>query len=93
MRFVLHEGSLDKMEKDSMTTVTLQEAQLRLPELIAKLQPGEELIITRDNQPVARLTPQPPDRKPRRAGTLKGSVLYMAPDFDAPLEESACTPK
>jgi len=23
----------------------------------------------------------------RRLGTLKGTVLYMAPDFDAPLEE------
>lgn len=23
----------------------------------------------------------------RRLGTLKGSVLYIAPDFDAPLEE------
>ncbi len=70
-----------------MTTVTLQEAQARLPEFIANLQPGQEIVITRDSTPVARLTPQAPERKPRRAGTLKGSVLYMAPDFDAPLEE------
>jgi antitoxin (DNA-binding transcriptional repressor) of toxin-antitoxin stability system len=70
-----------------MTTVTLQEAQSRLAELIAHLQPGEELVITRDSQPVARLTLPSPERKPRRAGTLKGSVLYMAPDFDAPLPE------
>ena len=38
-----------------MSTVTLEEAQARLPELIARLAPGEELIITRDAQPVARL--------------------------------------
>jgi hypothetical protein len=28
-----------------------------------------------------------PRRKPRQPGTLKGTVLYMAPDFDAPLDE------
>ena len=25
--------------------------------------------------------------KPRQAGTLKGTVKYMAPDFDAPLDD------
>jgi hypothetical protein len=29
----------------------------------------------------------PPPRQPRRPGTLRGTVLYMAPDFDAPLED------
>jgi acyl-CoA thioesterase FadM len=28
-----------------------------------------------------------PERPRRQLGTLKGSVLYMAPDFDAPLDE------
>ncbi len=27
-----------------------------------------------------------PKRSVRRAGTLKGTVKYMAPDFDAPLD-------
>ena len=70
-----------------MTTVTLQEAQTRLPDLVASLQPGEEIVILRDGLPVARLTRAAPERKLRRAGTLMGSVLYMAPDFDAPLPE------
>jgi antitoxin (DNA-binding transcriptional repressor) of toxin-antitoxin stability system len=35
-------------------TVTLEEAQAHLPELIGKLAPGEELIITQDQQPVAK---------------------------------------
>jgi hypothetical protein len=26
-------------------------------------------------------------KRERKLGTLKGSVLYMAPDFDAPLED------
>jgi antitoxin (DNA-binding transcriptional repressor) of toxin-antitoxin stability system len=69
-------------------TVTLQEAQARLPELIEQLRAGEEIVITRDQKPVARLVREgtPPPR-PRQLGTLKGTVLYMAPDFDAPLED------
>jgi antitoxin (DNA-binding transcriptional repressor) of toxin-antitoxin stability system len=71
-----------------MTTITIQEAQTRLSELIHRLTPGEEVIITENDQPVARLTlTAPPERKPRQPGTLRGTVLYMAPDFDAPLDD------
>jgi prevent-host-death family protein len=71
-----------------MSTVTLEDAQARLRELIDKLAPGEEITITRDDKPVARLVAQPPAAAgPRPSGTLKGTVLYMAPDFDAPLED------
>ena len=67
-------------------TVTLQEAQAKLRELIAQLSPGEELTITENQQPVAKLvaTVNPAERS---LGTLRGTVLYMAPDFDAPLED------
>lgn len=66
-------------------TITVQEAQNHLAELIEKLPPGEEIVITRDDKPVATLRATSPmmTRKPRQLGTLKGSVLYMAPDFDA----------
>ena len=71
-----------------MLTVTIEEAQARLPEFIERLAAGEELIITRGGQPVAKLVGQAkPSRPPRRPGTLRGTVLYMAPDFDAPLED------
>ena len=71
-----------------MSTVTIEEAQAHLPDLIDKLQDGEEIVITRDRQPVAKLTGQAQKvRQPRQPGTLKGTVLYMAPDFDAPLDE------
>jgi Protein of unknown function (DUF2281) len=36
---------------------------------------------------VARLDAEETSRPPRQLGTMKGSVLYMAPDFDAPLED------
>jgi antitoxin (DNA-binding transcriptional repressor) of toxin-antitoxin stability system len=69
-----------------MHRVTIEEAQAKLPELIAKLAPGEEVVITRDEQPVARLVGEPRRvRKPRQPGSAKGKILYMADDFDAPL--------
>lgn len=72
-----------------MATVPLQEAQAKLPDLIHGLVPGDEVVITEHGQPVARLvaTPAPPTGTGRRLGTLKGTVLYMAPDFDAPLDD------
>jgi antitoxin (DNA-binding transcriptional repressor) of toxin-antitoxin stability system len=42
-----------------MTQITLSEAQQNLPELIADLQPGEEVQICQDNQPIARLIIEP----------------------------------
>ena len=68
-----------------MQTITLQEAQNQLMELIEKLPPGEEVVIMHDDKPVAtlRAVSSPLPRKQRQLGTLRGSVLYMAPDFDA----------
>ncbi|MBC8117092.1 MAG: type II toxin-antitoxin system Phd/YefM family antitoxin [Candidatus Saccharimonas sp.] len=73
-----------------MTTISIQEAQATLTDLIHRLIPGEEVVITEDDQPVARIVPTAPQfsgRTPRLPGTLRGSVLYMAPDFDAPLDD------
>ncbi len=66
--------------------ITVEEAQATLRELIGKLIPGEEIFITEHERPVAKLiaVPKPTER---RLGTLRGTVLYMAPDFDAPLED------
>lgn len=71
-----------------MAMISIEDAQARLPEVIDQLKPGEDILITRDNKPLARLTLPGPVEKPlRRLGTLKGTVRYVAPDFDAPLEE------
>ena len=71
-----------------MSTVTIEDAQATLKDLIAQLNPGEEITITQDGMTIARLTAEPKrDMTPRRLGTMRGTVLYMAPDFDAPLED------
>lgn len=69
-----------------MTTISVAEAQTDLPGLISRLAPGEEVLITDGDHPIARLVATE-GRKPRQPGTLRGTVLYMAPDFDAPLED------
>ncbi len=71
-----------------MQTVTLEEAQAHLAQLIEGLQPGDVLTITRDEKPIAQLTGVTASTKsPRKLGGQPGTVLYMAPDFDAPLDD------
>ena len=71
------------------TLISIQDAQMKLVKLIHDLHAGEEVVITENNQPVARLlaATSAPERKPRQPGTLRGTVLHMAPDFDAPLDD------
>lgn len=69
-----------------MNTVSVQEAKARLTELISRLSPGDELVITENDRPIARLISAAPQPR-RKLGTLKGSVTYTAPDFDEPLDE------
>lgn len=67
-----------------MPTVTIQEAQAKLDELI------HFLVITENDQPVAKLVSTELLRgSPRvpQLGTQRGSVLFMAPDFDTPLDK------
>ena len=63
-----------------MSTVTLEEAQAQLPELIRNLAAGEEVVITRDAQPVARLIPPPPLQPQPVFGSCKGMLTILAED-------------
>jgi antitoxin (DNA-binding transcriptional repressor) of toxin-antitoxin stability system len=72
--------------------ITVEEAQASFKELILKLAPGEEVVITQSQLPVAKLVGQQP-KPPRPApGLGKGSILYMAPDFDEPLASTEKKP-
>ncbi len=62
-------------------TITVEEAQTKLPELIGNLAPGEEIILTEDQRPVARLIGErPPERKPRVPGNCKGLITLLVED-------------
>src|SRR4051812_3805681 len=75
----------------NMPSVTIQEAQANLPELIRNLDASGELVITENDRPVARIIAALPSAaaipRERKCGTMRGTVLYMAPDFDAPLDD------
>jgi antitoxin (DNA-binding transcriptional repressor) of toxin-antitoxin stability system len=59
----------------------LAEVQAHLPELIERLRPGETVVITRDEKPIARLTVEgTPKRKPRQPGNCKGMLTIVADD-------------
>ena len=66
-----------------MLTVTIEEAQVKLLDLIHTLQSNEEVIITENNQPVARLTPIA-ECVPRVPGIAQGQVTDA---FFEPLPE------
>ena len=63
-----------------MTSITLEEAQAKLPELIDHLAAGEELLITRNARPVAMLV-QPGSEAPRPVfGRGRGKVVVVSDD-------------
>ena len=70
-----------------MTNVSIEEVQARLPEILDTMAPGQELIVTRDSQPVAMLARTPRTSWPCQAGSASNQILWIAPDFDEPLEE------
>ncbi len=63
-----------------MPTVTLEEAQTKLPELIDKLVPGEEVVITRNEQPVAELIRLPVEKLHPVPGRCKGMLTILSED-------------
>ena len=62
------------------------EAKTHLSRLLDEVEKGQLIFITRHGRRVAEMVPVAP-RKTAKRGCAKGSGFYMAPDFDAPLEE------
>jgi prevent-host-death family protein len=54
------------LEKPLSITVNVGEAKARLSELLAKVEAGEEVVIARGNEPIAKLVPLS-ERAQRRA--------------------------
>jgi antitoxin (DNA-binding transcriptional repressor) of toxin-antitoxin stability system len=70
-----------------MHQVTIHEAKTNLSRLIQAALAGEEVVIAKGKQPLVKLVVVPELRQQRRIGGAEGIVLYMADDFDAPLED------
>jgi prevent-host-death family protein len=65
-----------------MDAVSIYEAKTHLSQLIAQVErTGDEVVIRRHNEPVAKLVPFRPVAQPRQLGGWEGRVEF-APDFD-----------
>jgi prevent-host-death family protein len=70
-------------------TVDIREAQAQLSELVSLALEGNEVIITVNDKPLARLVPVSLPNQPRIAGLNKGQI-WVSKDFDGPLPEEFC---
>jgi prevent-host-death family protein len=69
-----------------MTCVNVHQAKTHLSRLLQRVVAGEEILISRGDQPVAKLVPIAPPTARREPGTSKGE-LWIADDFNAPLPD------
>jgi prevent-host-death family protein len=68
-----------------MIEVNIHEAKTNLSRLLAQVEAGEEVIIARSGEPVAKLIAVAKPAKNRVLGQYKGKVV-IADDFDAPVD-------
>lgn len=67
-------------------TVNVDEAKNQLQDLLALALDGNEVIITEDGKPLARLVPIALSKKKRVAGLNRGKI-WTSEDFDEPLAD------
>jgi antitoxin (DNA-binding transcriptional repressor) of toxin-antitoxin stability system len=63
-----------------MQTMPLDWATGRLAEIVEKLSPGEEIVLTRNDQPVATLRATPSEKPRPVLGRGKGMLIILAED-------------
>ena len=56
-------------------TVNIHQAKTHFSKLIERMRLGEEIVIAKAGQPVARLVPRSSRRQPRQPGTGNGKIV------------------
>jgi len=69
-----------------METVTIHTAKTTLSQLLARVEAGEEIILARGNEPIAKLVPYRAPPTKRRFGAMRG-IIRIGPAFFEPLPE------
>ncbi len=73
-----------------MAVITLQEAETQLSHWLNCAALGEEILIAKDGQTMAKLVPVPEIRLPPRSNRVPGldtGKVWISEDFDDPLPE------
>lgn len=73
-----------------MMTKTVEIRDARLAELLSLALAGNEVILTEDDKPVARLIPVASSSQTRVPGLNRGAA-WMSEDFDEPLPDEFWT--
>jgi prevent-host-death family protein len=60
-----------------MKQVNVHEAKTHLSRLLQAVEEGEEIVIARDGEPVAKLVPHVEQRKPREPGWAEGRIEIL----------------
>jgi len=66
--------------------VNIHEAKTHFSKLLKRVMTGEEIIIAKGGNPIAKLIPITPKPKKRVPGSASGKIR-ISEDFDAPLPE------
>jgi prevent-host-death family protein len=69
-----------------MEIVTIHTAKTTLSQLLQRVEAGEEIVLARGKEPVAKLVPFKAAGAKRRFGALKG-VVSVGAEFFEPLTE------
>lgn len=69
-----------------MKVVTIHAAKTTLSQLLARVEAGEEIVLARGKEPIAKMVPFHPPQGGRRFGALRGTVS-VGPEFFEPLPE------
>lgn len=69
-----------------MDQITIHKAKSTLSQLLVRVEAGEDIVLARGSQPVARIVPYGEVHRDRQPGALRGLITVDAAFFD-PLPE------
>ena len=70
----------------SVKTITLDDAAVRLQELVTRASEGEQIVIAQNEHPLAKLVPFADVEDDRTFGQARGRI-HVNDDFDEPLPD------
>lgn len=68
--------------------VNVHDAKTQFSKLLAQVEQGQEVVIARAGQPIAKLVPYvAPKRKIAPPGSMEGQGFWMSDDFNDPIDD------
>ncbi len=68
-------------------TINIEKIEKQLSDLLAIVSDGNEVVISQNGKPLARLEPITAKKKKKRVAGLNRGMIQTGDDFDAPLPD------